>query len=436
MATPSCLPWRRRTSSRPPRWTSIVRVAPLLQRLALVRRAVDLQRPAGLRERGALLLRGDAAAEPQDHATAFDHEDPGVLRVLEPGLFEIEAADVAAGRLRQAVAAVDLAVCREQIEARPRHPAAAARRCPEPDTRNELQGRPQVQTGNRFCPRHLLRRRRSGRRLRSDRHALHHLADAVEVALKGIGVVGHVVDDRNRAAGEHGDAQTMPGSAPVVLHEPRRKRGIRTRNLQRLDRRQRRQLLLLQVLLDQLAQQRLVELSGEISAEAAKGVDVQHRARVGVLGHPGRGLASAALVTGDLRIEVERGHRLCHHGAGRKAKDQSEEANSQRHCPPAAIPASCGREAQKGAGDNDRTSRRLAAAFSSAPPRTSALSVAWARGWFGGGDRKSTRLNSSHPSISYAVFCLKKKKKKKKNITKNKKKKTKTKIKNKKKKKT
>src|SRR5437867_13196809 len=29
------------------------------------------------------------------------------------------------------------------------------------------------------------------------------------------------------------------------------------------------------------------------------------------------------------------------------------------------------------------------------------------------GDRKSTRLNSSHRTISYAVFCLKKKKKKK-----------------------
>src|SRR5258707_11337734 len=29
-----------------------------------------------------------------------------------------------------------------------------------------------------------------------------------------------------------------------------------------------------------------------------------------------------------------------------------------------------------------------------------------------GGDRKSTRLNSSHANISYAVFCLKKKKKK------------------------
>src|SRR5687768_18582810 len=31
-------------------------------------------------------------------------------------------------------------------------------------------------------------------------------------------------------------------------------------------------------------------------------------------------------------------------------------------------------------------------------------------------DRKSTRLNSSHGYISYAVFCLKKKKKKKKQI--------------------
>src|SRR5438034_4661218 len=31
------------------------------------------------------------------------------------------------------------------------------------------------------------------------------------------------------------------------------------------------------------------------------------------------------------------------------------------------------------------------------------------------GDRKSTRLNSSHTVISYAVFCLKKKKKKNKN---------------------
>src|SRR5688572_33418221 len=32
-------------------------------------------------------------------------------------------------------------------------------------------------------------------------------------------------------------------------------------------------------------------------------------------------------------------------------------------------------------------------------------------------DRKSTRLNSSHSQISYAVFCLKKKKKKKKRIS-------------------
>src|SRR5258707_8250456 len=31
-------------------------------------------------------------------------------------------------------------------------------------------------------------------------------------------------------------------------------------------------------------------------------------------------------------------------------------------------------------------------------------------------DRKSTRLNSSHANISYAVFCLKKKKKNEKNL--------------------
>src|SRR5688572_31377488 len=33
------------------------------------------------------------------------------------------------------------------------------------------------------------------------------------------------------------------------------------------------------------------------------------------------------------------------------------------------------------------------------------------------GDRKSTRLNSSHSQISYAVFCLKKKKTKSRTIT-------------------
>src|SRR5688572_31951938 len=36
------------------------------------------------------------------------------------------------------------------------------------------------------------------------------------------------------------------------------------------------------------------------------------------------------------------------------------------------------------------------------------------KGWIKIEDRKSTRLNSSHSQISYAVFCLKKKKKQKK----------------------
>src|SRR5688572_32044443 len=37
----------------------------------------------------------------------------------------------------------------------------------------------------------------------------------------------------------------------------------------------------------------------------------------------------------------------------------------------------------------------------------------WDLVWAGEVDRKSTRLNSSHSQISYAVFCLKKKKNKK-----------------------
>src|SRR5215217_8583062 len=43
-----------------------------------------------------------------------------------------------------------------------------------------------------------------------------------------------------------------------------------------------------------------------------------------------------------------------------------------------------------------------------------------------GRDRKSTRLNSSHANISYAVFCLKKKKKKNKTFSRLKNKKTNT----------
>src|SRR5204862_6209550 len=41
--------------------------------------------------------------------------------------------------------------------------------------------------------------------------------------------------------------------------------------------------------------------------------------------------------------------------------------------------------------------------------RAIALALA-SRGFRGRADRKSTRLNSSHVEISYAVFCLKKKK--------------------------
>src|SRR6266571_1980512 len=49
--------------------------------------------------------------------------------------------------------------------------------------------------------------------------------------------------------------------------------------------------------------------------------------------------------------------------------------------------------------------RSVPATSAPAPPGT------WSSRSAGGSDRKSTRLNSSHMSSSYAVFCLKKKKK-------------------------
>src|SRR5437868_15151215 len=58
----------------------------------------------------------------------------------------------------------------------------------------------------------------------------------------------------------------------------------------------------------------------------------------------------------------------------RRASKDRRAGRGRRHCPTAAVP----------------------------PPPPSG----------NGEDRKSTRLNSSHVSISYAVFCLKKKKKK------------------------
>src|SRR5437667_4261949 len=49
------------------------------------------------------------------------------------------------------------------------------------------------------------------------------------------------------------------------------------------------------------------------------------------------------------------------------------------------------------------------------PASPTLFSITGGRRNYPWGDRKSTRLNSSHITISYAVFCLKKKKKTKNN---------------------
>src|SRR5438874_7991993 len=62
-----------------------------------------------------------------------------------------------------------------------------------------------------------------------------------------------------------------------------------------------------------------------------------------------------------------------------------------------------------------RRRKAVVAARCARAERAGYVGVVWPGGkrWgVSGGDRKSTRLNSSHVEISYAVFCLKKKNRK------------------------
>src|SRR5439155_15496689 len=61
---------------------------------------------------------------------------------------------------------------------------------------------------------------------------------------------------------------------------------------------------------------------------------------------------------------------------------------------------------EKGLTRNSRAPASIARRRLSASPWTLIMMI----GVVGSRDRKSTRLNSSHVAISYAVFCLKKKK--------------------------
>src|SRR5579883_610363 len=112
-------------------------------------------------------------------------------------------------------------------------------------------------------------------------------------------------------------------------------------------------------------------------------------------------------------------------------------ARSSGPCPSSRWSAASLGRRQYSARGSSSAARRTG--YSSPPP---IMWFAAARRWrpckFGSGpgrrDRKSTRLNSSHVKISYAVFCLKKKKKQTKKILLKKKKQNKTKSKKKKKK--
>src|SRR2546426_8096856 len=94
----------------------------------------------------------------------------------------------------------------------------------------------------------------------------------------------------------------------------------------------------------------------------------------------------------------------CHHAAGKAGGLSSQYVPPTK---PAAASTAVHMYPRLSACIGSSSSR----AFTSSTPMIEATSPK-ARATRGNRDRKSTRLNSSHLVISYAVFCLKKKKKK------------------------
>src|SRR2546427_3092084 len=87
--------------------------------------------------------------------------------------------------------------------------------------------------------------------------------------------------------------------------------------------------------------------------------------------------------------------------------------SAARHLPELEVGACATLQAESGA-PAQAVHRRARAASAQSRERTRLPDRTKAKGRPGPpADRKSTRLNSSHSQISYAVFCLKKKKKKK-----------------------
>src|SRR5438876_3391826 len=87
--------------------------------------------------------------------------------------------------------------------------------------------------------------------------------------------------------------------------------------------------------------------------------------------------------------------------AGRHRPHRVHAASTMRTCGPSTATASAG---------HTRTHARQATHLSGSILKSTDSTAGALRRGHRRGDRKSTRLNSSHPSISYAVFCLKKKK--------------------------
>src|SRR2546430_12149914 len=98
---------------------------------------------------------------------------------------------------------------------------------------------------------------------------------------------------------------------------------------------------------------------------------------------------------------------------------RSRSRKPRTYCSSSSVSVNGSLWSERGNDTNRRPVSQLSTRQNTRPLDSSALggAVVYAIGsypyvWRRGADRKSTRLNSSHSQISYAVFCLKKKKKK------------------------
>src|SRR5712671_6831629 len=266
---------------------------------ALERDVVDLERVG----RGAI-RRGRLARKLDDDLVAVHAVRARVRRIAALRRAEVEARDVAAGRLRQAARAVDAAIRGEQIRLRADHPCATADGA-ERIWLELLLGR-EVEARDSALPRYsgrgaalsrgwrlrqgLCRGRRRARRGSHDPNRAQETAELVRVTLQRARVLHADVDDRDRLRREDRRADVLTRrAAEVLFRELHEQRLRRTGYRERLQRGSLQNGALLLPAVDPIPEQRRVERLSHVAAELPKRVHADGGIAVQRAVEPGTG---------------------------------------------------------------------------------------------------------------------------------------------------